>query len=104
MARLRYKVPRSLRGRIAEVARRHGFASARAAADHFVLRGLRAYGAGEPETRFAEAVHEVVEAQGYATGDELIEHLLLRGLLAYEEAAADPAQLEERLRGLGYID
>lgn len=96
------KVPRELRGRISEVATKHGLGSAAEVARHFVAKGLDRYGApsGPLATRLAHAV----ESQGYSSEDELVEHLLLRGLRAYEQPASSPEELATRLRGLGYID
>lgn len=102
MAKRKIKPPRSLRGRLKDVAKKHDFESDKALVDHFITRGLKAYGA--PEGDLDAQIDHVVEDQGYSSADELIEHLLLRGLRAYEEAEDDPAKLEERLRGLGYID
>lgn len=96
------KIPKALRGRLRDVAKNHGFDSDKALADHFITRGLKVYGA--PQGELGDQLEHVVEEQGYSSADELIEHLLLRGLRAYEEAADDPAALEARLRGLGYID
>jgi hypothetical protein len=102
MAKFKIKPPKSLKGRLEDVAKKHGFASAAALTEHFLTRGLKVYG-GEGDDIDAQIEH-VVEDQGYSSADELVEHLLLRGLRAYEEGEGDPAKLEERLRGLGYID
>lgn len=102
MAKFKIKPPKSLRGRLDDVAKKHDFASGAALAEHFITRGLKVYG-GEGDNIDAQ-IEQVVEDQGYSSADELIEHLLLRGLRAYEEAEDDPAKLEARLRGLGYID
>jgi hypothetical protein len=115
VAKEKVKIPRSLKGRLKEVADRHNFASPEALALHFVDRGLKGYetsGAsasspsaqGENDQSLEHRVTRVVEDQGYSSKEELIEHLLLRGLKAYEEPVDDPAALEARLRGLGYID
>ena len=103
MATLKIKPPKALKGRLQDVAKKHGFGSDKELTDHFVVRGLKAYGAPEGEVLAAQLEH-VVDDQGYSSADELVEHLLLRGLRAYEESEDDPAKLEERLRGLGYID
>ena len=103
MAKLKIKPPKALKGRLQDVAKKHDFASDKELTEHFIVRGLKAYGAPEGQDLAAQMEH-VVEDQGYSSADELIEHLLLRGLRAYEEAEDDPAKLEERLRGLGYID
>lgn len=103
MGKLKIKPPKALKGRLRDVAKKHGFGSDKDLAEHFVVRGLKVYGAPEEQDLEAQMEH-VVDDQGYSSADELIEHLLLRGLRAYEEAEEDPAKLEERLRGLGYID
>mgnify|MGYP001038766260 CR=1 FL=1 len=103
MAKFKMKPPKSLRGRLKDVAQNHDFGSDKDVMEHFIMRGLKVYGASESDDLDAQLDH-VVEEQGYSGVDELVEHLLLRGLRAYEEAEDDPAKLEERLRGLGYID
>jgi len=102
MGRKKLKIPRSLKARLRAVADKHGFDSYEAAAVHFVDRGLLTYGieGGELDERIDRAVDE----QGYSSEAELVEHLLIRGLRAYEEAEYDPERLQERLRGLGYIE
>lgn len=102
MAKFKLKPPKALRGRLRDVAKNHGFDSEKAVAEHFITRGLKVYGA--PDGDLGDQLEHVVEDQGYSSVDELVEHLLLRGLRAYEEAEDDPAKLEARLRGLGYID
>lgn len=102
MAKFKIKPPKSLKGRLEDVAKKHNFASAAALTEHFITRGLKVYGAQGDD--IDAQIEQVVEDQGYSSTDELVEHLLLRGLRAYEEAESDPAKLEERLRGLGYID
>ena len=102
MAKFKIKPPKSLKGRLDDVAKKNKFASATALTEHFITRGLKAYGA--PDGELEVQIEHVVEDQGYSSADELVEHLILRGLRAYEEAVDDPAQLEARLRGLGYID
>jgi hypothetical protein len=102
LRRFKIKPPRALRGRLEDVAKAHDLGSAQDAVEHFVDRGLTAYGAEGESLR--ERLEQVVDDKGYSSVDELVEHLLLRGLRAYEEPADDPAALEKRLRGLGYID
>lgn len=102
MAKFKLKPPKALRARLREVAKNHGFDSEKAVTEHFITRGLKVYGA--PQGELGDQLEYVVDEQGYSSVDELVEHLLLRGLRAYEEAADDPAALEARLRGLGYID
>lgn len=96
------KPPKNLRARLKEVGKKHDLGSEKEVTEHFVTRGLKVYGA--PDGDMKSQLEHVVDDQGYSSTDELIEHLLLRGLRAYEEAATDPAELEARLRGLGYID
>lgn len=100
------KPPKQLVDRLAAVAEKHDFDSAKALVDHFIERGLRVYeGDGhDAGVKLKKRLERVVDDQGYSSIDELVEHLLLRGLRAYEEGEDDPAKLEARLRGLGYID
>jgi hypothetical protein len=102
VGRSKVKIPKSLKARLKDVAANHKFDSAEALAEHFLDRGLKVYEA--PDGELADRIEHVVEEQGYSSAEELVEHLLLRGLRAYEEPAEDPAALEARLRGLGYID
>lgn len=97
------KPPRALNARLKVVGQQHKLGSVDEVVHHFISRGLLQYGVptdAPPEG----ALDKVVDEQGYATRDELIEHLLLRGLDAYEAPADAPEKLEERLRGLGYIE
>jgi hypothetical protein len=99
------KAPKRLKDRLAAVAGAHDFASTQAVVDHFVERGLRVYeGEAGGDGKLKKRLNNVVDEQGYSSVDELVEHLLLRGLRAYEETDDDPAALQARLRGLGYID
>ena len=50
-----------------------------------------------------ERLAKVAEAQGYASTDEFILHILDRAADAVEDAA-DEAEAEQQLRGLGYIE
>jgi hypothetical protein len=95
-------IPASLKGRLRDVAAKHGLGSADDAALTFVSKGLDQYRA--PAGELAARLAHVVDDQGYSSTDELIEHLLLRGLRAYEAPVDSPEQLAARLRGLGYID
>lgn len=95
-------VPSTLKARLGAVAQKHGFANARAFADHLVDRGLSHYGAQGKSLE--DRLNDVVESQGYSSAEEVVEHLLERGLRAYEEPEDDPEKLAARLRGLGYID
>lgn len=99
---MKIKPPKALRDRLRAVGKNHDLGPEKTVVDHFVTRGLKAYGAPE-SAKLADQLDHVVDEQGYSSREELIEHLLLRGLRAYEEAA-DPQVLEARLRGLGYID
>lgn len=96
------KIPRDLRGRIRDIAGKHGLGPPHEVARHFVTRGLDRYGA--PPGALSDRLAHALESQGYSSEDELVEHLLLRGLRAYEEPASTPEELAARLRGLGYID
>ena len=96
------KIPKALKRRLKDVAKNHKFDSADAVAAHFIERGLKVYKA--PDGSLPERLTFVVDDQGYSSEDEVVEHLLIRGLNAYEEVDEDPAVLEARLRGLGYID
>ena len=96
------KIPRPLKSRLKAVAARHDFASIDELAVHFVDKGLTVYGVDGAD--LCARIDEAVDAQGYASSAELIEHLLVRGLRAYEQVEDDPQRLEERLRGLGYIE
>lgn len=98
------KVPKDLQGRLKDAAKAHDFDSGDAFAEHLVLRGLKNYELPDPDAKLKKQMKWVVEEHGYSSVEELIEHLLLRGLKAYEAAETDPQKLEERLRGLGYID
>ncbi len=104
MKKFKLKPPRALKGRIKAVAKAHKFDSAEAVVEHFLTRGLKAYGVECTVDEIGEALDRTVDDQGYSSVDELVEHLLLRGLNAYEQVDDDPAALERRLRGLGYID
>lgn len=103
MVKLKLKPPKALKKRLKKVAKDHDFKSDGHVVEHFVERGLAVYDAPR-DSDLAARLDHVVDEQGYSSREELIEHLLLRGLRAYEEEAADPAALEARLRGLGYID
>jgi len=96
------KIPKALRGRLADVGHAHALGSVDELAQQFVTRGLDRYNA--PPGELGDRLAHVVEAQGYSSAEELIEHLLLRGLRAYEEPVASPDELIARLRGLGYLD
>jgi hypothetical protein len=104
MSKTKIKPPRSLKGRLKAVGKNHNLGSLDQVVDHFVIRGLKHYGVDIESEDIGEGMERIVDDQGYSGRDELVEHLLLRGLHAYEQAEQDPAKLEERLRGLGYID
>lgn len=97
------KIPKEYKDRLKAAAAKHNFASGDAFADHLIEKGLKHYGA-DPNAKLSAQLEQVVEDNGYSSTEELIEHLLERGLRAYEEPADDPAALEARLRGLGYIE
>ncbi len=50
-----------------------------------------------------ERVAEIARRAGYSSADEFITHVLERELSKLEDAESDE-QIEERLRGLGYIE
>jgi len=99
-----FKIPKEYKDRLKDAAKQHKFASGETMAQHLIDKGLNQYEVPDAKAPLAERMAHVVDEQGYSSTDELIEHLLERGLMAYEEPVDDPAELEARLRGLGYID
>jgi len=97
------KIPKHQEPRLAELAGEHGYRSARAFAEHLLAAGLRQLG-DDGDGPLPRRLDAVVDARGYADRAELVEHLLERGIRAYGEPAPDREKLEERLRGLGYIE
>jgi metal-responsive CopG/Arc/MetJ family transcriptional regulator len=104
MFKKKIKIPNELVPRLEGVAKRHGFDSAQKLAEHFVDKGLAQFSFVDPGAKREAQLDRVVEERGYSSKEEVIEHLLLRGLRAYEENEHDPKKLQERLRGLGYIE
>jgi len=123
MKKFKLKTPPPYRDRLHRVAAQQPRGpTAEAFGLHLVERGLRVYeasgagaggaagspvlgvGVGSAPVTLGERLARVADEQGYSGPDELVEHLLERGLRAYEEPESDPAKLEARLRGLGYID
>ena len=104
MSKYKIKVPKDLKKRLKDVAKKHDFASVDALVEHFVDKGLNTYDVPDKTAPIGDRVTYVVDEQGYSSDGELIEHLLLRGLGAYEDAPDDPEKLAARLRGLGYIE
>lgn len=104
MFKKKTKIPNDLLPRLQGVAQRHGFDSAQQLAEHFVDKGLDQFSFLDRAAKREAQIDRVVEERGYSSREEVIEHLLLRGLRAYEENEHDPKKLEERLRGLGYIE
>jgi hypothetical protein len=96
-------IPGSQRSRLEALFKRHGHASASAFASHLVERAL-GFATFPGLATLQAALKEKVDQYGYSSVDELVEHLIERGLHAYGSPETDPAKLEERLRGLGYID
>ena len=47
---------------------------------------------------------ELSKELGYSAVDELVEHLLEKALREHDRGKGDKGKVEERLRGLGYID
>ncbi len=62
---------------------------------------------GGPKIRIDKALYdrlaEVAEKAGYASTEEFITHILEKEVAKFDEADSDEA-LQERLRGLGYIE
>lgn len=60
-----------------------------------------------PKIKIDKALYERVEAlskkAGYSSVSEFITHLIERELAQFDDAETDE-QIEERLRGLGYIE
>ncbi|TPV94435.1 MAG: hypothetical protein B7733_15290 [Myxococcales bacterium FL481] len=104
MLRKRRKPPKHLVSRLSAVAKDHKFSSVDAVVEHFLTRGLAQFPFLDASAPLDRQLDQLVDERGYAGVDEAIEHLLLRGLRAYETTTSDPKALEERLRGLGYID
>ena len=50
-----------------------------------------------------ERVHKAAELAGYSSTDEFIIHIIEREVATLEQAEAED-KVEERLRGLGYIE
>ena len=99
------KIPRSMKGRLKEVAKQNGFKGADDFGAHVVDRGLLTYDGVSAEMSFGDQVQHVVDQQGYSSAEELIEHLLERGISAYaNDDGLDREAFEKRLKGLGYID
>jgi hypothetical protein len=100
------KIPKGLKPRLRKVAEEHGYDSASALADRLVSRRLKGYDMPDPEGKkqLREQLRRVTDDEGYSSVEELVEHWLEEGLSAYEEAEGDPSKVEERLRGLGYIE
>ncbi len=47
---------------------------------------------------------ELSKELGYSAVDELVEHLLEKALREHDRGKGGKGKVEERLRGLGYID
>ena len=62
---------------------------------------------GGPKVRIDKALYdrlaEVAQKAGYASTEEFITHILEKEVAKFDEADSDEA-LQERLRGLGYIE
>ncbi len=104
MFKKKIKIPKELVPRLEGVAKRHQFESADKLADFFIDKGIQQFAFVDRSKKVEAQLDQIVEERGYSSRDEVIEHLLLRGLRAYEENEHDPKKLEERLRGLGYIE
>jgi metal-responsive CopG/Arc/MetJ family transcriptional regulator len=51
-----------------------------------------------------DRVKKIAEIAGYSSADEFIIHIIEKELDRLEPAGFDEKQIEERLRGLGYIE
>jgi hypothetical protein len=102
----KFKIPKALKPRLRRAAEEHGYDSGTAMAERLISRRLKGYDLPDikGKKQFKDQLRRVAEDEGYASLEELIEHWLEEGLSAYEEAGDDPQELEERLRGLGYIE
>lgn len=100
----RFKFPRAYKKRLKAVNAEHGKGSWEDFGIHLLEGGLKAYGQGDTAVPLPDRLEAAVDDQGYASVDELVEHLLERGLTAYEAPAESREKLEERLRGLGYLE
>lgn len=98
------KAPNTLKSRLKTVAKKHGYKNADRLAHSLTRRGLKSLGVEVNPKRLYAQVEEEAEGRGYSSPEELIEHLVEKGLTAYEVPDDDPAKVEERLRGLGYIE
>ena len=98
------KVPRSQRDRVRRIAAEYDQGSMDVFAMHLVEVGLKHHGMDDPSTKLKARLQNVVDELGYSSREELVEHLIERGLRAYEDPAESREKLEERLRGLGYIE
>lgn len=51
-----------------------------------------------------DKLKKVSEVAGYTSVDEFVTHLIDKELAAIESGGGSDAEVEERLRGLGYIE
>ena len=51
-----------------------------------------------------QRVEEHAKAAGYSSPEEFVEHVLEKELARVGEVAQDDAEIERRLKGLGYIE
>ena len=56
------------------------------------------------DSHLYDRVKKVAEIAGYSSTDEFIVHIIEKELERLESDDADEKQIEERLRGLGYIE
>ncbi len=56
------------------------------------------------DAQLYDRVKRVAEIAGYSSADEFIVHVIERELERLEPAGFDEKKIEERLRGLGYIE
>tara|TARA_B100000579_G_C22610921_1_gene747212 strand:+ start:512 stop:820 length:309 start_codon:yes stop_codon:yes gene_type:complete len=98
------KVPKGQKDRLKRIASLHNQGSVDNFALHLVEVGLTHHGEDDKSVKLKARLNNVVDEMGYSSREELIEHLIERGLRAYEDPADSREKLEERLRGLGYIE
>jgi len=98
------KIPKGQKDRLKRISTEHNRGSIDDFALHLVEVGLTHHGEDDNSVKLKSRLQNVVDDMGYSSSDELIEHLIERGLRAYEDPADSREKLEERLRGLGYIE
>lgn len=56
------------------------------------------------DSHLYDRVRRIAEIAGYSSTDEFIVHIIEKELERLEPDEADQAKIEERLKGLGYIE